>query len=523
MDPLSSLSVASSAIQIFDFSSKLWKQIRELYQPESGAKRAQETALIDSGRLCNLNSGLSKLLTPENLQRKPTTREENIVSMCNECGDAAGQLTEESTDYASTAKKRKATQPLASRHSKRLISIEKRLDAVWAAIKGVWMKKDVDKLCERIETLKHSLASAILVNIRWFYRLWIRQEILALEEKAVVQCGPCDVAWPLFRRGLMALYKSNRRRPPSEYEGRLYEWLLLLRGFIGQPSTVGLGFIRVVFGQSSSSDRRDRLYAVLNFLPPAERELIGIPDYTKDFGTVFRDVLWRWIVRFDCCNLISQCEPGPDDAPSMPSWRPDWSKKETIFGRVFWRGAASSQLAAVYSVTSDRRVLSLSGVSTMTIECLQTVPDILTARHVRGFADAIRHLIPENELSGQYVTGISMKEAYARTILSNALEEHSEPWVGYEPSLEDGIRTLEHLYRLEGERDPEDKSLGPLTGFFGVSRAMLGGRQLMHATGGYLGIAPPLAREGDIVCVLLGCHTPMVLRPRADNQFGIGI
>lgn len=92
MDPLSSLSVASSAIQIFDFSSKLWKQIRELYQSESGATRAQETALIDAGRLCNLNSGLSKLLTPENLQRQPTTTEENIVSMCNECGDAAGQL-----------------------------------------------------------------------------------------------------------------------------------------------------------------------------------------------------------------------------------------------------------------------------------------------------------------------------------------------------------------------------------------------------------------------------------------------
>lgn len=355
----------------------------------------------------------------------------------------------------------------------------------------------------------------------WFYRLWIRQEILALEEKAVVQCGPCDVAWPLFRRGLMALYKSYKRRTPSEYEGRLYERLLLLRGFIGQPSTVSLGFIRVVFGQSSSSDRRDRLYAVLNFLPPAERELVGIPDYTKDFDTVFRDVLWRWIVRFDCCNLVSQCEPGPDDPPSMPSWTPDWSKKDTIFGRVFWRGAASSQLAAVYSLSSDRRVLSLSGVSTMKIERLQAVPDILTARHVREVANAIRYLIPESELSGQYVTGISMKEAYTRTILTNALEEYSEPWVGYEPNLEDGMRTLEHLYRPEEERDPEDKSLGPLTGFFGVSRAMLGGRQLMHTTGGYLGIAPPLAREGDIICVLLGCHTPMVLRPQGENQFRI--
>lgn len=250
---------------------------------------------------------------------------------------------------------------------------------------------------------------------------------------------------------------------------------------------MGLGFIRVVFGQSSSSDRRDRLYAVLNFLPKAEEELVGIPDYTKDFGTVIRDVLWRWIVRFDCCNLLSQCEPQPDDAPFMPSWTPDWSKKETIFGRGFWRRAASSQLAAVSSLSSNGRVLSLSGVSTMKITRLQVVPDILTAKNVREVADASYSAsIPENELSGQYVTGISMKEAYTRTILSNALEEYSEPWVGYEPNLEDAMRTLEHLYRPEGERDPEDKSLGPLTGFFGVSRAMLGGRQLVHTTGGYL-------------------------------------
>jgi hypothetical protein len=92
MDPLSSLSVASSAIQIFDFSSKLWKQIRELYQSESGATLAQETLLSNAERLCSLNSGLSKLLTPENLQRMPTTIEENVVSLCNECDSAAEDL-----------------------------------------------------------------------------------------------------------------------------------------------------------------------------------------------------------------------------------------------------------------------------------------------------------------------------------------------------------------------------------------------------------------------------------------------
>lgn len=46
MDPLSSLTVASSAIQIFDFSSKLWKQICELSQSENGATIAQEGTFV---------------------------------------------------------------------------------------------------------------------------------------------------------------------------------------------------------------------------------------------------------------------------------------------------------------------------------------------------------------------------------------------------------------------------------------------------------------------------------------------
>lgn len=92
MDPLSSLSVASSAIQIFDFSSKLWKQIRELHQSENGTTLAQQAILTDAARLRSLNSGLCDLLTPTKLQRSRTATEESVVSLCNECGDTAQQL-----------------------------------------------------------------------------------------------------------------------------------------------------------------------------------------------------------------------------------------------------------------------------------------------------------------------------------------------------------------------------------------------------------------------------------------------
>ncbi|ETS78454.1 hypothetical protein PFICI_10516 [Pestalotiopsis fici W106-1] len=45
-------------------------------------------------------------------------------------------------------------------------------------------------------------------------------------------------------------------------------------------------------------------------------------------------------------------------------------------------------------------------------------------------------------------------------------------------------------------------------------------RKLLVTASGLIGMAPPHARKGDIVCVLLGCSVPVMLRElRADQQF----
>lgn len=92
MDPLSALSVASSAIQIFDFGSKIWCKIKEVYESESGASLAHANLVTDAKRLCDLNSQLGKLLTPQHLQRTLTPTEENVVALCGECDSAAEEL-----------------------------------------------------------------------------------------------------------------------------------------------------------------------------------------------------------------------------------------------------------------------------------------------------------------------------------------------------------------------------------------------------------------------------------------------
>ncbi|KAL4971307.1 heterokaryon incompatibility protein-domain-containing protein [Aspergillus desertorum] len=365
-----------------------------------------------------------------------------------------------------------------------------------------------------------------LLSREWFERLWIRQEILASEPKSVIQCGYYCAAWTLFRRALLCLYM--KRRPWSIYEGKLYDRLISLRGLIGQPPTVGLGFIRVVFGQSDCADPHDRVYAVLGFLPEADRAVVGTPDYTQDVAVIFGDILRRWVMRFGSLDLLSQSEPGANEllsSPLPPSWIPDWSKKEVIFGRNYWRGFASSHFAAAASFSGNCRTLTTPGIKLVEIRHLQAIP-IMRDRHVKEVEDALRQLLSHsNALKGAYVTGSSMLEAYARTFLANALAENEEPWRGEDPTLQEAMDIVSQLNEASNVSGPQHpRALGPSDAFFKIARAMVGGRQLMFDSDGYIGIVPRLARRGDIIYMVLGCHSPMVLRPvaAADNINSIG-
>jgi len=47
------------------------------------------------------------------------------------------------------------------------------------------------------------------------------------------------------------------------------------------------------------------------------------------------------------------------------------------------------------------------------------------------------------------------------------------------------------------------------------------GRCLITTEKGYIGLAPKNSKVGDIVCILLGCRSPLVLRPLSEAQYQI--
>ena len=50
----------------------------------------------------------------------------------------------------------------------------------------------------------------------------------------------------------------------------------------------------------------------------------------------------------------------------------------------------------------------------------------------------------------------------------------------------------------------------------------LTGRRLVTNSTGYLGLTPAELSEGDIIAVLYGCNSPVVLRPCEDKFYVIG-
>jgi hypothetical protein len=106
----------------------------------------------------------------------------------------------------------------------------------------------------------------------------------------------------------------------------------------------------------------------------------------------------------------------------------------------------------------------------------------------------------------EYIGGGDVVDAYAQTVFASPMasltNEYFEGfWTGRELLGADAIyRKVLHLAFMTSARC----------------------RRFFITRNGYIGLAPNAAREGDFVCVLLGCSVPVVLRREMDHYIFVG-
>jgi hypothetical protein len=249
--------------------------------------------------------------------------------------------------------------------------------------------------------------------------------------------------------------------------------------------------------------------------------------------------------------------------PILPSWVVDWSRTRRFDqgnlwgyhqeGTFLYRAAVemNPQIREI-----DRRTIELGGVH---IDCIRyrgrnmqppwcPAPDDMSAP--KSPEDRLIHWVREadsiaNDLLPQYSTGQSRFEAFWRTCIAdrsglnrpadpeygsymenfkyNTLMECKFDWLsnfrGWQDILRERITPAEQewldAHHHLGEPDPRKAAerMQEVALFYGAIGSACQGKCFAVTEKGYMVIAPPGTREGDMVCLIMGAEVPFILRP----------
>lgn len=132
----------------------------------------------------------------------------------------------------------------------------------------------------------------------------------------------------------------------------------------------------------------------------------------------------------------------------------------------------------------------------------------------------LRHVRPTADSPGiQNTPECSVLEKHCRCFAGDSFLDDFVPLCVDKPRFEDSMRDLDLIRSSNARWD----DLTGLTSSFATHYAtrcasLLRGRCLFTASDGHFGLAPAGTRTGDVVCVLLGCRFPVILRASESSK-----
>ena len=215
---------------------------------------------------------------------------------------------------------------------------------------GLWSEQDLKTL--RLPPYQDAAWRMLqrFVMRPWFVRMWILQEALAAR-KLEFLCGEWSLPAAPVVQTLMVAYTHKfacfGKRSSLSYRiaestarslGQLAFMVRLrlcsLGAALGEWGSREWGLLDVleIATQSSSTDPRDKVFALLNLCSDPKSALIQ-PDYNTATSEVFTKV---------ACAIVKAGQ-GPrlllnagvlDQASSLQSWVPDWSQNRTLYRNI---------------------------------------------------------------------------------------------------------------------------------------------------------------------------------------------
>jgi hypothetical protein len=220
-------------------------------------------------------------------------------------------------------------------------------------------------------TEAESVALGVLLNRRWWTRVWCLQEVAVASQDPLIICGHSSVPWSAFVSiteqvaGHIFPLRPWQERAVQEIR-RSCSYVLTRECIQGTSTTMPLSSLLRNTIHLCSSDPRDKIYAVLGLAHKQDRMAIQ-PDYSKPPSQVFTETMKHILLnelRLDtlsfvrindgnlCCSRLS-----------IPSWVSDWSLQCNAFQPLWQPGLynASKRTSAIINISDDPSALCLEG------------------------------------------------------------------------------------------------------------------------------------------------------------------
>jgi hypothetical protein len=205
-----------------------------------------------------------------------------------------------------------------------------------------------------------------------------------------------------------------------------------------------------------------------------------------------------------------------------PTWEPDWS----VAQRLLPRWVLSTALASGMSISeaeiqpTQKPALLVQGVECGTVSSVgDKAPD--EDEDPENLEEVIRSWATDCTEQKQYASGKETQfDASVKTVFWNILRERCPFDSGLlsRSEAEEAIQKTLRLAHRPGER-ARGRDQGKGEQQLRYSEAL--GKYYIELDNGYIGMTSAPVEDSDVVCVILGCPLPMILRPHSSGRYRV--
>jgi Heterokaryon incompatibility protein (HET) len=416
-------------------------------------------------------------------------------------------------------------------------------------------------------------------DLSYWYRVWIFQELVLARNLLLIYGSEslryedleavCAWSRRVQCEGPRQLYQLPRPRSMSDAAwkaatGPYLDWYMINKIALAKKKLYEparrWNFL-LICRSLRATDPKDHIYGLLGILEEGLEAKIT-PDYEKTVGEVYCEAICHWVEEEQDLLFLYLAGIGRFDYdPGMPSWTPNFIKASEIPNSLYITAGCAE--GSTFENNTDRSSVSQSTLQAIGLE-IDRITRVEEAPKLDTWADGrmLQYCIDFASRAPVYVTGVPPLQAIFHVLMRYEASEEGQHhlcllalgflrYVLFISELNvDPLDRFQLLGLSTGKGFPESfeekvfpgcdflkSGLPNLSTEFASTEGPLvdAMRSVMQTVvrynntfrfietpTGYLGLAPNGAAIGDILCVLKGCDTPVILRKVNEHYVHVG-